>query len=338
MSDKNKYLVPLIAMVGMLQMTSLQAADTRWTMATGYPDDSFFTKNLRKFVTEVEEASDGRIAIELHSNGTLVSHDEIKRSVQRDIVQLGEIRLGAYGNEHPLFRIDSLPALATEYEQGYRLNELLQPYYEEVLGDQGIHPLAYVSWPGQGFFTDYPIESTDDINGMSIRIYSQPTQVMAQKLGFNAVNLPFAEVPQAFSTNMIDSLFTSAQTGIDVQVWDYVDHFVYTGTMHNINALIINPAAFDALDEELQQVVLEAARNAHERGWEMSRESSVANNAVLEANGINVAEASAELQSAIDEIGGELLVEWRRDASDEANRIVDEYVAWRDADDGAESE
>ena len=91
MSDKNKYLVPLIAMVGMLQMTSLQAADTRWTMATGYPDDSFFTKNLRKFVTEVEEASDGRIAIELHSNGTLVSHDEIKRSVQRDIVQLGEI-------------------------------------------------------------------------------------------------------------------------------------------------------------------------------------------------------------------------------------------------------
>lgn len=328
MNYKNTYLVSTIAAVGILYMPSLQA-NTNWMMATGYPDDSFFTQNLREFVKEVEENSDGRISIDMRSNGTLVSHDEIKRSVQRGVVQLGEIRLGAYSNEHPVFRIDSLPGLATNYKEGYRLNQLLQPYYEEVMAEQGIMPLAYVSWPGQGFFADKPIETTEDADGMSIRIYSQPTQQMAQELGFNATILPFSEVPQAFSTNMIDSLFTSAQTGIDVQVWDYVDHFTYTGTMHNINALIINPAAIDALDNELQQVVNEAARNAHERGWKMSQERSTRNNDVLEENNVTVTQASEELQIAIKGIGEELLSEWRRDASDKANRIIDTYVEWR---------
>lgn len=338
MNHKNKYLAPVIAVAGMLQMTSLQAADVSWTMATGYPESSFFTQNLRNFVAEVEEESEGRIAIDMHSNGTLVSHDEIKRGVQRGLVDLGEVRLGAYSNEHPLFRIDSLPGLATNYEQAHRLNVLLQPYYKEVLGAQGIMPLAYAPWPGQGFFADSPIESTDDIDGMTIRIYSQPTLVMAQDLGFTAVNLPFAEVPQAFSTNMIDSLFTSAQTGIDVQVWDYIDHFVYTGTMYNINALIINPTAFEKLDDQLRQVVLAAARNAQERGWKMSRKSSTKNNALLKENGVTLSEPSEELTSAIDEVGDQLLAEWRRDANNEANRIVDEYIEWRDANEGVEAE
>ncbi|MCD1588911.1 TRAP transporter substrate-binding protein [Halomonas sp. IOP_14] len=330
MNYKNTYLVPVIAAVGMIYIPSLQA-NTSWMMATGYPDNSFFTQNLREFVEEVEEKSDGRITIDMRSNGTLVSHDEIKRSVQRGVVQLGEIRLGAYSNEHPVFRIDSLPGLATTYEEGYRLNELLQPYYEEVMAEQGILPLAYVSWPGQGFFADKPIESTDDTDGMSIRIYSQPTQQMAQELGFNATILPFSEVPQAFSTNMIDSLFTSAQTGIDVQVWDYADYFTYTGTMHNINALIINPSAFDTLDDELQQVVRDAARNAHERGWEMSQARSTENQGVLEEHGVTVTQATDELQAAINDVGETILAKWREDASDEANQIVDAYVEWRDS-------
>lgn len=330
MNYKNTYLVPVIAAVGMLHIPSLQA-NTNWVMATGYPEDSFFTQNLREFVEEVEEESDGRISIDMRSNGTLVSHDEIKRSVQRGVVQLGEVRLGAYSNEHPVYRIDSLPGLATTYEEGYRLNKLLQPYYEEVMAEQGLLPLAYVSWPGQGFFADKSIESTDDIDGMTIRIYSQPTQQMAQELGFNATILPFSEVPQAFSTNMIDSLFTSAQTGIDVQVWDYVEHFTYTGTMHNINALIINPDAFDTLDDELQKVVRDAARNAHERGWEMSQERSTENNDVLKEHGVTVTQAPDKLQASISDVGERILTEWRQDASHEANQIIDTYVEWRDS-------
>jgi len=328
MTDKNKYLMSVVAVAGM-SSAFMAHANVSWMMATGYPDDSFFTENLREFVAEVEENSDGRIDIDMRTNSTLISHDEIKRSVQRGVVQLGEIRLGAYGNEHPIFRVDGLPGLATSYEQSYRLNDFLQPYYEDVLSDQGIKPLTFVAWPGQGFFADSPISSTDDVQGMRIRIYSHPTQMMAEQLGFHATNLPFSEVPQAFSTNMIESLFTSAQTGIDVQVWDYVDHFVYTGTMHNFNSLIINEDAFNELDDELQTVVMDAAENAYVRGQEMSRERAAENLEILEDNGIEVTLASDELQQAIDETGERILEDWRGDASERGNQIMDEYIEWR---------
>jgi len=327
MNSKNKYLMSVAAVFGM-SSTSMAQAEVSWMMATGYPEDSFFTENLREFVKEVENNSDGQIAIDMRTNSTLISHDEIKRAVQRGVVQLGEIRLGSYGNEHPIFRIDGLPGLATSYKEAYQLNELFQPYYEDVLAEQGIMPLVYVAWPGQGFFADRPISSPEDIDGMKIRIYSHPTQLMAEELGFNASNLPFSEVPQAFSTNMIESLFTSAQTGIDVQVWDYVDHFVYTGTMHNFNALVMNNEAFEALDKELQKVVLDAAENAYGRGREMSIERAEKNRETLKENGMEVAEASDELQQAIDMAGDKILEAWRADASDRGNQILDEYIKW----------
>ena len=42
-----------------LSLASTAQAET-WIMASGYPEDSFFTKNIRMFIDEVEEADHGR--------------------------------------------------------------------------------------------------------------------------------------------------------------------------------------------------------------------------------------------------------------------------------------
>jgi TRAP-type C4-dicarboxylate transport system substrate-binding protein len=105
-----------------------------------------------------------------------------------------------------------------------------------------------VPWPGQGFYTKQPVAGLADLKGQKLRIYSKQTQQLGEKLGMEALILPFAEVPQAFSTGMIQSLWTSAQTGTDVKAWEYTKHFTYTGTMHNKNAIIVNERAFRALD------------------------------------------------------------------------------------------
>jgi len=74
-------------------------AQTTWTMASGYPESSFFTQNIRLFIKDVEEKSNGKLKIDLRSNDSLIKHDAIKRAVQSGQVQIGEIRLGVYGNE-----------------------------------------------------------------------------------------------------------------------------------------------------------------------------------------------------------------------------------------------
>jgi TRAP-type C4-dicarboxylate transport system substrate-binding protein len=150
---------------------------------------------------------------------------------------------------------------------------------------------------------------------------------MGEMLDMNATILPFAEVPQAFSTGLIEALWTSAQTGTDVQAWDYVDHFTYTGSLHTKNAIIVNGDAFDALTEDQQQAVLAAGRKASERGFEMSKEASREREQVLTDHGMTVAEAPADVMDKMREIGLTMVEEWRGEANPDQVAVLDAYLA-----------
>ena len=78
---------------------------------------------------------------------------------------------------------------------------------------------------------------------------------MGTLLGFNATILPFAEIPQAFSTGLIEALFTSAQTGVDIQAWDNTKYFTNVGAILSKNALILNKRAFASCPRTSQKVL-----------------------------------------------------------------------------------
>ncbi|WP_106744236.1 TRAP transporter substrate-binding protein [Yoonia maritima] len=303
------------------------SAQTTWIMASGYPEDSFFTQNIRMFIEEVEEASNGELSIDLRSNGELIKLDAIRRAVQAGQIQLGEIRFGVYGNESPMYVLDSLPNVAGDYESSVRLMEAQKPWFDRVFEDDGMKILAYQPWPGQGFYTKFPIESVEQFDGVKMRIYSTSTQRMGELLGFDATILPYAEVPQAFSTGLIDALFTSGQTGNDIQAWDYVSDFTYTGSMHNKNGIIVNQRALGALPEDLQAAIIAAGEAATLRGYEMSRIAGENSVAVLKEHGMTVADASPELLQALEEIGEVMIEEWSAEASEDELAVLEAYRA-----------
>jgi len=302
-------------------------AATTWTMASGYPENSFFTQNLRAFAKEVETESGGRLKIDLRPNDTLIKLDAIKRAVQAGQVQAGEIRLGVYGNEDPMYNLDGLPNIAASYEESWQLMEAQKPYFDKLLGRNRLRAIAYVAWPGQGFYTKTPVTSPDDFKGKKLRIYSPPTQRMGQLLGFQATILPFAEVPQAFATGLIDSLFTSAQTGIDTQIWDNCKYFLYSGTLFNKNAVIVNEQAFRALEPDVQKIVLAAGERATKRGWELSRKAADDTVDELRKHGMTVQDAGPDVQAALAQAGSTLTDEWRKSANPEQQAVLDKYLA-----------
>ena len=302
-------------------------AATQWTMASGYPETSFFTKNIRQFIAAVEERTKGELKIDLRSHDSLIKLDNIKRAVQSGQVQIGEIRMGVYGNEQEMFNLDNIPGVVPTFDKSRKLMEAQKPFYDEWFGRNGMRVITYVAWPGQGFFTADPINSLDDLKGVKLRIYSQQTQVMGEKLGTQAIILPFAEVPQAFATGMIEALWTSAQSGTDVQVWDYLDVFTYTGTMHNKNAVIVNERALRALPEDIRQIVIEEGEAATARGWELAKAASEERENVLKEHGIAINQAPQDVLDRIDEIGKEMVADWMTRASDAEKAVYEAYQA-----------
>ncbi|HYF07221.1 MAG TPA: TRAP transporter substrate-binding protein [Acetobacteraceae bacterium] len=302
-------------------------AQTRWVAASPYPDGSFHTRNLRTFIEDVERATGGRLSIQLHNNATLLPLPQIKRGVQQGQVQLGEILLSAYGNEDPFFEVDSVPFLADTWEAAAALDAATQPYIRARLERQGLALLYMVNWPSQGFYTRGEIRSVEDLRGARFRTYNNLTLRMAELMGAQPTTVQVAEVAQAFATNVINAMITSAQTGVDTSAWDYARVFTDVGGMRARNAILVNLRALNSLDEATRSAVREAAARAAARGLELAKASETEMVERLRAQGMQIARPSPQLMAQLREIGARQTQEWLQRAGPDGQQMLERFRA-----------
>ena len=305
---------------------STAAAET-WDMPTPYPDGNFHTQNIRQFADEVKQLSGGKLELVIHSGASLFKMPEIKRAVRSGQAPIGEILLSAYGNDNPIFEVDGIPFLAAGYDNAAKLWQAQKPVLEQVLAEEDIVVLYAVSWPGQALYSKTAVESLDDMKGVKFRAYNAATSRLAELMGAVPTTVQYAEVPQAFATGVVSSMLTSATTGVDTQSWDFLDYHYTTNAMHPKNAVLVNKAAFEALDEDVRQALLTAAANAEARGWEMCKASGAEAEKTLADNGMKVLPPSDALKSGLEEVGKTMTDEWLAKAGDDGKQLIEAYNA-----------
>ena len=185
--------------------------------------------------------------------------------------------------------------------------------------------LYAVPWPPQGFYTKKAISSAADLEGMTMRAYSPTTSRLAVLLKATPTTVQTPEIPQAFSTGIIDAMVTSPSTGVSSQSWDYVSHYTDTQAWIPKNMVIVNARAFKRLDKDLQKVVLQTAAEAEARGWEMARAETATKTATLAEHGIIVSEPSSQLKADLQAIGKTMGEEWAAEAGAEGKKILKAY-------------
>lgn len=301
------------------------AAAEKWDMASGYPDSNFHTQNIQQFIEGVKTATGGKLEIVLHSNQSLFKLPETKRAVQSRQVPIGEILLVQFGNEDPLFEVSSIPFLADDYPKARKLWALTKPMIEERLAKQGVRLLYGVPWPPQAFYSKAPLNTLADAKGLKFRAYNVVTARMAELMGAIPVTVAFSEVPQAFATGLVGMMYTSAQTGIDTQAWDFTRHVTMVGGNHSMNAVIVNEGAFRRLPADVRKAVLEAAAQAEVRGWKMSEEITGKQVEILKAKGMVVVGPSPELRAQLERVGAALTDEWIKKAGEAGQAVVRKF-------------
>ena len=246
---------------------------------------NFHTANIRLFIAEVEKATDGKLAIQLHNNASLLPMGQIKRGVQTGQVQLGEILLSAYSNEDPFFEVDGVPFLAWTWPQAEALNAATEPYVRARMERQGLTLLYMAHWDAQGFYAKTEIRSVAELKGTRFRAYNNVTARMAELMGATPVTVQAAEVSQAFATNVIQSMFTSAQTGVNVTAWDFTRYWINVGGMRTRNAVFANTRALQALDAPSREALFAAAATASVRAKELAKQAEVVQSGRLRGEG-----------------------------------------------------
>jgi len=273
----------------------------------------------------VDKATAGKLKITVHANASLFKAPEIKRAVQGGQAQIGEILLVNFENENPLFGLDGTPFLATGYADAMKLYKAQKPALEKLLAAQNMKLLYTVAWPPQGIYANKQLNSAADMKGLKWRAYSPATAKIAELVGAQPVQIQAAELSQAMATGVIDSYMSSGSTGFDSKTYEHIKNWYNTQAWLPKNAVIVNNAAFTALDKPTQDAVLKAAADAETRGWKLSEEKNGWYIDQLKSKGMNIVTPTAQLTADLKKVGEVMLADWLKKSGAEGQAVVDAF-------------
>jgi len=318
-------LLPRTLVAAAMLAAAAAHAQIKWDLPSAYPATNFHTENLVAFANDVDRASGGKLKITVHAGASLFKAPEIKRAVQGGQAQAGEILLVNFQNEWQIFGADGLPFLADSYDEAAKLWRLQKPMLERKLAEQGMMVLYSVPWPPQGVYSKKPLANAADLRGIKWRAYSPATARIGELVGAQPVTVQAAEVSQAFATGVVESMISSGSTGWDAKLHEHVKFWYDTQAWLPKNVVLVNRAAFNALDKPTQDAVMKAGADAETRGWAASRRANTDSLDKLRAGGMQILPPPAALTADLKKVGDTLLKEWLEKSGAEGKQLVDAF-------------
>jgi TRAP-type C4-dicarboxylate transport system substrate-binding protein len=311
----------------MLGLSTGGAAAETWDMPLAYPATNYHSETAAEFANDVTAATGGEIEVVTHPNGTLFKGDEIFRAVRTGQAPIGERLISALGDEHPLFEIDSIPFLATNFDDARKLYDASRPALETVLEDMGLRFLYATPWPPQGLYVKQPIDSVADMQGAKFRAYNAATERLAELMGAVPTKIEAADLSQAFAAGTVDSMISSGATGYDSRLWEHVDYWYDIQAWLPKNMVIVHLDTWDALDAGTQAKITEAAAAAQERGWARAEELAGWYRTELANRGLTIEDPGPGLAQGFQDIGDAMMNEWLEKAGELGEKVIEAYGA-----------
>jgi TRAP-type C4-dicarboxylate transport system substrate-binding protein len=313
-----------IAAIAMAAGTAF-AQNAQWKLATGYRAESFHTQNIYQFARDAEQATGGRLRIEVHPNNTLYKLAEIAPAVSAGKAEAGETIMTSLVKDMPIAGADSIPFVVASYGDAKRLWQLQRPVVEKHFAERGLKLLYAVPWPPQGLFSNKPVRTSADFAGTKMRTYNPTTVRIAEYMKAQPVDVAMVEVNKAIAEGRMDNMITSAVTGVENQVWGPIKYYYEINAWFPKNVVFVSSKAFNALPAADQAAVLKAAAEAESRGWARSQAVMQESTNELRAHGIKVERPSPDFDAEIKRLGEKFSREWVRSVGNEANQIFVPY-------------
>ncbi len=306
---------------------STVAMAEKWDMPMAYSATNFHSATGAEFAKCVTTGTAKEIEIVTHPSGALFKGADIKRAIQTGQAPIGERLLSGHQNENAVFGVDSIPFLATSFEDAAKLWKAAKPTMTKLLDEQNLVLLYSVPWPPQGLYFKKEVNSVADMKGVKFRSYNNATARLAELTGMLPVQIEAAEISQAFATGVADSMISSGATGYDRKVWESLTHFYEVDAWLPRNYIMVNKDVWNGVSDKNKAVIQACAELAEYAGtWRAVEYTQFTLNG-LRAGGMKVGPAGDGLKNELKEVGATMSKEWLEKAGDDGKAIVDAYNA-----------
>jgi len=256
-----------------LGMTQAQAADYTFSFAHVLIEDTPNGQAALRFKEEVEEKSDGRIQIDVLPAAQVGGDVEIIEQIQMGLVDIGIPPTATLGNFEPRMQILDLPFLIADYDTMVKV--LDGDVGREILDTLNDDNMYGVNFWGAGFrhMTNNvrPIHGPEDLEAIRMRTMQAPIIISTyENLDANATAMAFTEVYNGLQQGVVEGQENPLANIYTMRFHEVQDYLSLTNHAYHAYAAVINQDSWDALPEDLQQIMLEAFDNGRDTSRQLT--------------------------------------------------------------------
>jgi TRAP-type transport system periplasmic protein len=326
MKRKITFYLVLAVLFGFSVMSMAQAKTT-WNANSVWPPNNHHTIGLEAFAAKVDALTGGELKILVHSGGALgFKGPELLKVVRDGLVPVSDMLISGVAGDESLFQVVTIPFLCRDFEELKTLIDIARPSFDKAAEKWNQKILFVAPWPGAGLWTTKKVTTVEDMHGLKTRTYDKNGALVVEATKGTPYALPFSEVYSSLATGLIDSVITSTPTAVDAKFWEVLKYYQPLNITIATNMVNVNLSAFNRLDPQIRNAVLQAAKEMEDQHWAQIVELDKEKEGISNKNGIETVPVSAELMDALTEVTMEIRTDYLKSAPEEAKTIIDAYL------------
>lgn len=259
-----------------------------YTVAQG--ESTTYYKTALKFAEMMEEASGGKIKIEVYGNCSLSGGDQTAalEMIQKGSIDMGMVTAAVCGNMIPDLRVTVIPwAFDGEAHVDAALTKgsSYYTYVDELFAEKNIKLLGIAEHGFREIMTSkYNIETVEDLKGLKLRVLSTPVlNDFFTSLGVNTADIGPTEIYTSLQNGTIDgqenplvysyySDFISVAPYVSIWKYAYDAHPFMMSTVLWDSLTADEQALFTEVTDEWIPVQRQMMRDAYDEAYDLAVE------------------------------------------------------------------
>lgn len=261
--------VMLVSYGGTLSLAEPQGYVIRFAMAT--TQDEVTSQSQITFKKRVESLSRGRLTVELFFGERLGSTQAQFDQVKDGTLQMAQGVTDWLAKYFAPIQVFSLPMMFPDYASAQKAVDgpVAKEVGDALLKRAGFRVLNWENIGAKAYFNrKHPINSLQDFKGLKMRAIPSPIAVAtAQAFGVEPVTVDYKEWYTAIQQGTVDGGDAPLTSIYSTKLYEVAGYVSLTNHVVGLSPTVINEAFFSRLPQELQSIILDAAKSAENSEW-----------------------------------------------------------------------
>ena len=257
-----RILKPVVATVATLLALSAPAFAQQITLSLAdqnSPNSLYEQNGIVPWAKKVEEATKGRVKIQIYTSQTLVKGPDMWRAVKSGITDIGWCFHGYWADMTPLSDVITLPFLpfSTAAQGSETLAKLIAKY--PVLQKEFADVQPLMNWTSSSYIlltARKQVKTLEDLKGMKIRVTGGPPTDQIKALGAVPMLLPMPDVYDALDKGVIDGAAVPWEAIHGFRMYEVAKYYTIVPMSAVYFTLGMNKQKWNSLPADVKQAII----------------------------------------------------------------------------------